>query len=91
MPVGWDRFFIFLGLTTASIISEESFIYDPKFINKDVHDPRLAHLKPISRKEAYEADVVYGINSEFGFDYLRDNMAQDASKLSSARILLCNC
>jgi preprotein translocase subunit SecA len=79
---GWmGPVFNFLGLTVASIISEESFIYDPKFSNKEVHDERLSHLKPISRKEAYEADVVYGINSEFGFDYLRDNMAQDSQSL----------
>src|ERR1035437_5421011 len=79
---GWmGPVFNFLGLTVASIISEESFIYDPKFANKEVHDERLLHLRPISRKEAYEADVVYGINSEFGFDYLRDNMAQDAQSL----------
>jgi preprotein translocase subunit SecA len=79
---GWmGPIFHFLGLSTASIISEESFIYDPKFSNKEVHDERLSHLKPVSRKEAYETDVVYGINSEFGFDYLRDNMAQDAQSL----------
>jgi preprotein translocase subunit SecA len=80
---GWmGPIFHFLGLTTASIISEQSFIYDPKFDNKDVHDERLVHLKPITRQEAYKTDVVYGINSEFGFDYLRDNMAQDASMLT---------
>jgi preprotein translocase subunit SecA len=79
---GWmGPIFHFLGLSVASIISEESFIYDPKFNNKEVHDERLSRLKQVSRKEAYEADVVYGINSEFGFDYLRDNMAQDAQSL----------
>jgi preprotein translocase subunit SecA len=79
---GWmGPIFHLLGLTTASMISEESFIYDPKVTNKDVHDERLAHLKPISRQEAYQADVVYGINSEYGFDYLRDNMAQDKESL----------
>jgi preprotein translocase subunit SecA len=50
-------------------------------LNEEAADFRLTHLKPISRKEAYEADIVYGINSEFGFDYLRDNMAQDSSQL----------
>jgi len=79
---GWmGPIFHFLGLSTSSMISEESFLYDPKFVNKEVHDERLAHLKSVSRKEAYQADVVYGINSEFGFDYLRDNMAQDAQSL----------
>ncbi len=79
---GWmGPIFDFLGLTVSSIISEESFVYDPKHINKDVHDLRLLHLKSITRKEAYEKDIVYGINSEFGFDYLRDNMAQDKQSL----------
>ena len=75
---GWmGPIFNFLGMKVSSIISEESFIFDPEYINKETHDFRLLHLKPITRKEAYEADVVYGINSEYGFDYLRDNMAPD--------------
>ena len=73
---GWmGPVFSLLGLTVSSIINDASFIYDPNFENKDVHDFRLLRLRPVSRKEAYEADIVYGINSEFGFDYLRDNMA----------------
>lgn len=79
---GWmGPIFDFLGLSVSSIISEESFIFDSKHKNKDIHDLRLLHLKPITRKQAYEADIVYGINSEFGFDYLRDNMAQDKQSL----------
>lgn len=75
---GWmGPIFNYLGLTTSSIINQEQFIFDPGFTNENTTDYRLSHLKPITRKEAYEADVVYGINSEFGFDYLRDNMAQD--------------
>jgi preprotein translocase subunit SecA len=75
---GWmGPIFNLLGVSVSSMISEQSFIFDPNFINKDVQDSRLAHLRPITRKEAYKADVTYGINSEFGFDYLRDNMAQD--------------
>lgn len=75
---GWmGPIFNFLGVTVSSIINEQSFIFDPDFINKNAQDSRLCHLRPITRKEAYRADVVYGINSEFGFDYLRDNMAQD--------------
>ena len=74
---GWmGPIFNLLGTSVSSIISEQSFIFDPKFVNKDVQDLRLSHLKPISRREAYQADITYGINSEFGFDYLRDNMAQ---------------
>jgi preprotein translocase subunit SecA len=75
---GWmGPIFNLLGVSVSSIISEQSFMFDPNFINKDALDPRLSHLKPITRKEAYKADITYGINSEFGFDYLRDNMAQD--------------
>ena len=47
-----------------------------------------SYLKPVSRKEAYTADITYGTNNEFGFDYLRDNMAQDAVQLST-KLILC--
>jgi len=73
---GWmGPIYHLLGISTACIIHEQAFLYDPKFSNKEAHDKRLKHLKPISRKEAYAADVTYGTNNEFGFDYLRDNMA----------------
>ena len=75
---GWmGPVFNFLGITVSSIINEQSFIFDPTFRNSEAIDFRLSHLKPITRKEAYKANITYGINSEFGFDYLRDNMAQD--------------
>ncbi|MCA9371399.1 preprotein translocase subunit SecA [Candidatus Woesebacteria bacterium] len=79
---GWmGQIFHFLGLSTSAIISGESFMFDPDFTNPDYPDPRLAHLRSITRKEAYAADVTYGINSEFGFDYLRDNMAQRTDQM----------
>lgn len=79
---GWmGAVFYFLGLSTAAMIADNSFIYDPKFQDKEAADWRLANLRTISRKEAYEADITYGINSEFGFDYLRDNMAQTGEEL----------
>lgn len=79
---GWmGKVFHFLGLKTASIISEKSFIYDPDYSDKETIDWRLKHLRSITRKEAYQVDVTYGINSEFGFDYLRDNMAQNIAEL----------
>jgi preprotein translocase subunit SecA len=79
---GWmGPIFNLLGVSVASIINDQSFIYDPTHTNEKLGDPRLSHLRPVSRKEAYEADVVYGINSEFGFDYLRDNMAQDLAQV----------
>lgn len=79
---GWmGTLFNFLGLKTAAMISDKSFIYDADYTETEVHDPRLAHLKVCSRKEAYEADITYGINSEFGFDYLRDNMVQSTPQM----------
>ena len=65
-----------LGISTSCLIHEESFILDPTYTNEEEKvDNRLAHLKPISRQDAYLADVTYGTNNEFGFDYLRDHMA----------------
>src|SRR3989344_3770970 len=79
---GWmGQVYDFLGLSVGAMISERSFIFDKKFTDETTTDDRIAHLREVSRKEAYEADVTYGINSEFGFDYLRDNMAQSAEYL----------
>lgn len=73
---GWyPRALHLLGLTTGAIVHEQSFILDLNFTDRSENiDDRLAHLKPVSRKEAYGADVTYGTNNEFGFDYLRDHM-----------------
>ena len=60
-----------LGLSVGVIQHEVQYLYDPTFVSPDV---RLAGLRPCSRREAYQADVTYGTNNEFGFDYLRDNM-----------------
>jgi len=60
-----------LGLSVGIIQHDASFIYDPSYQDSD---PRLLHLRPVTRKEAYLADITYGTNNEFGFDYLRDNM-----------------
>ena len=69
-----------LGLTAASIMHESAFIFDPEFENQEA-DWRLKHLRPVPKKAAYEADVTYGTNTEFGFDYLRDNMVWDTSQM----------
>ena len=71
----------FLGLSTGVIINEASFLFDPKFSNEDHTDLRLKHLRPATRKEAYAADITYGTNNEFGFDYLRDNMVNEVDML----------
>ena len=79
---GWNGpVYHFLGLSVAVIINEASFIYDPEYENEDHTDERLIHLKPCTRKEAYAADVTYGTNNEFGFDYLRDNMVSEPKYL----------
>lgn len=79
---GWNgALFDFLGLSTACIINEASFIYDKKYDNENHDDPRMRKLRPCTRKEAYAADITYGTNNEFGFDYLRDNMVDDVELL----------
>lgn len=79
---GWmGQVYNFLGLTTGVIIPDESFIYDPKFTNKDHADERFRHLKPATRQEAYAVDITYGTNNEYGFDYLRDNMVREVDQL----------
>ncbi|MCC7024350.1 MAG: preprotein translocase subunit SecA [Thermomicrobiales bacterium] len=67
-----------LGLSVACIQHDSAFIYDKDWIGED---ERLEHLRPVSRREAYEADITYGTNNEFGFDYLRDNMVPSADRM----------
>ncbi|HWH24769.1 MAG TPA: preprotein translocase subunit SecA [Candidatus Limnocylindria bacterium] len=63
-----------LGLSVGIIQHDAAFIFDPEHRGTD---ERLLHLRPVERKEAYAADVTYGTNNEFGFDYLRDNMVTE--------------
>ncbi|BFU95333.1 MAG: preprotein translocase subunit, ATPase [Nitrospira sp.] len=60
-----------LGLSTGVIQHDASFIFDPTY---DASDKRLQHLRPCTRPDAYRADITYGTNNEYGFDYLRDNL-----------------
>lgn len=79
---GWNApVYHFLGLSVGVIINQASYVYDPEFENTEHEDERFRHLKPATRKEAYAADVTYGTNNEFGFDYLRDNMVDDPKYL----------
>jgi len=79
---GWmGQVYDFLGLTTGVIINEASFVYDKDYDNEHHDDPRMRKLRPVTRKEAYAADITYGTNNEFGFDYLRDNMVNDVDLL----------
>src|SRR6185503_7711869 len=72
--------FHFLGLSVGMILGQQSdggaasYVYEPGY---PTNDERLVNLKPVTRREAYAADVTYGTNNEFGFDYLRDNMVTE--------------
>jgi preprotein translocase subunit SecA len=71
-----------LGLTVGVVVPGPpgilmGHVYDPEYLDENHTDPRLQHLKPVGRNEAYACDITYGTNNEFGFDYLRDNMATE--------------
>jgi preprotein translocase subunit SecA len=82
---GWmGKVFHLLGLSTGAIGPQGfSALFDPDYVNpgSELEDERLVHWRPSTRRQAYEADITYGISSEFGFDYLRDNMAQSKEQL----------
>ena len=59
------------GLSVGIIQHDASFLFDPPY---DAADKRLQYLRPCTRQEAYRADITYGTNNEYGFDYLRDNL-----------------
>ena len=63
-----------LGMSVGSIQNQGAFVFDPDF---PATDERLRDLRPVTRREAYAADVTYGTNNEFGFDFLRDNLVVD--------------
>lgn len=67
----------FLGLSIGVIQHDASFLYDPDYFSTD---KKMDFLKPCTRQEAYAADITYGTNNEFGFDYLRDNMKYDITE-----------
>ncbi|MBZ0155689.1 MAG: preprotein translocase subunit SecA [Alphaproteobacteria bacterium] len=73
----------FLGLSAGVIQHDSSFLFDPSY---STPDKRYNYLRPCSRKEAYLADITYGTNNEFGFDYLRDNMKYDHSDYSQREL-----
>ena len=86
--VWMSQIYHLLGLTVGCLNHEQSFLYDPEYKKPAEEKEKMRDdlgsfyvvedfLKPCSRKEAYLADITYGTNNEFGFDYLRDNMAYD--------------
>ncbi len=75
-----------LGLSTACIMHDVSYLYEPKILDKNEVSVEMENLKPVSRRDAYNADVTYGTNNEFGFDYLRDNMVQSLEQMSQRNL-----
>lgn len=85
--VWMGQLFWALGLTTACITNASGYVYDENYKNAPDDSKRdqlgsfkivEEFLRPVEKKEAYATDIIYGTNSEFGFDYLRDNMVYDA-------------
>jgi len=75
---GWmGQIYDALGMQVGVIINEASFVYEKNYENEAHTDERMKRLRPVTRKEAYAADITYGTNNEFGFDYLRDNMVNE--------------
>jgi preprotein translocase subunit SecA len=84
---GWmGVIYDFLGLSVGVIFPEVSLIYDKDYDNQDHSDERFRHLRPCTRQEAYRADITYGTNNEFGFDYLRDNMVREVDQLRQRKL-----
>ncbi len=80
--VGWmGPIYGFLGLSTAVIVHDRAKLYNPAVDSEERGDERLEHFQDITRQEAYRADITYGTNNEFGFDYLRDNMVQTLEQM----------
>jgi len=82
--VWMGQIYYLLGMKVACLVHEGAFMYDPEYVPDRTDKERdekgnflvkEEYLRPITRKEAYQADITYGTNHEFGFDYLRDNLA----------------
>ncbi len=76
-PQWMGPIFHFLGVSVGMITHDTSFVFEPGY---PTNDERLINLRPVDRREAYAADVTYGTNNEFGFDYLRDNMVAELAQ-----------
>ena len=89
LATGWmGKVYHALGLSVGVIVPDAvfggvaAFMYDPEYTSEHEHgDDRLNHLRPVARAEAYNADITYGTNNEFGFDYLRDNMVSELGNM----------
>ena len=86
--VWMGQIYNYLGLSVGVINHESSFLYDPTHTEADKTRDELGSfkvihefLRPVTRREAYQADITYGTNNEFGFDYLRDNLEYEETVL----------
>ncbi|OGC49290.1 hypothetical protein A2W32_04590 [candidate division WWE3 bacterium RBG_16_37_10] len=80
--LGWmGPIYNMLGISASVIMDRRAFFFDPAFNGTEFEDEYTIHLKECSKKDAYSCDIVYGTNHEFGFDYLRDNMAYKLSDI----------
>lgn len=89
--VWMGQVYAFLGLSVAVINAQASYMYDPSHTEDSPEDEnrdqtgsfkvQYEFLRPCTRREAYEADITYGTNNEFGFDYLRDNIEYEVGNL----------
>ena len=81
LGAGWNGpLYHSLGMSVGVVVPQGAFVYDPEYTDDSHYDERLRHLRPVEKPEAYSADITYGTNNEFGFDYLRDNMVQDVAQ-----------
>jgi preprotein translocase subunit SecA len=91
---GWNApLYHALGMSVGVIVpgadgnpDTGSFVFDPGYLDETHPDPRLQHLRPCTRREAYAADITYATNNELGFDYLRDNMALSLDRCVQRRL-----
>ena len=94
--VWMGQIYNFLGLSVGCIIHEQAFLYDPNYKVEEENEEEerdeerdllgsfkvvQSYLRPVTRKEAYQADITYGTNNEFGFDYLKDNLVYDKNEM----------
>jgi len=82
-PVWMGPIYEALGLSVGCLQHDQAYLYDPTIddpTNSRKSPSHIKSLRPVTRAEAYAADVLYGTNNEFGFDYLRDNMSVEVTE-----------
>lgn len=86
LGAGWmGPLYNFLGLSVAVIVHDHSKLINAEIDSEERGDERLEHFEETTRQQAYLADITYGTNNEFGFDYLRDNMVQSLNRMTQRR------